>query len=345
MLGEVFYWLFNMSLAASLVGLIVLGMVLCEIFSAVSLLRLYRRRFSGLRDRGEGEPRRVRARRIAGIALPVSVTSLLGNLMGAANATLIPRKLVQGGMTRSQALSEFGILCGMTMPMLALPTVFLGAVNLVMVPGLARLAALEQPERIRYQVQRAMTAVSVLILPSMAIMVILGPELAAFIFREPKAGRWLLPLAVAMVFGSFRAVFNGILNGIGKQGQSALVCLLCDGVQLGFVFLVPQPGVGMRAFVAGTVVSELLGAVLCARCVVKATRTRLPVFQSVTAPALGALLAGLTGNLLFRYLKDSGVSALPAGMAVCTYTLVLYLAALQAQGVPLRQTFGRNVRN
>ena len=148
-----------------------------------------------------------------------------------------------------------------------------------------------------------------------------------------------------MVFGSFRAVFNGILNGIGKQGQSALVCLLCDGVQLGFVFLVPQPGVGMRAFVAGTVVSELLGAVLCARCVVKATRTRLPVFQSVTAPALGALLAGLTGNLLFRYLKDSGVSALPAGMAVCTYTLVLYLAALQAQGVPLRQNFGRNVRN
>jgi len=323
------------------VGLIVLGMVLCEIFSAVSLLRLYRRRFSGLRNRGAGETRRVRLGRITGIALPVSVTSLLGNIMGAANATLIPRKLVQGGMTRSQALAEFGVLCGMTMPMLALPTVFLGAVNLVTVPALARMEALGQPERIRTQIRRTMTAVSVLILPSMAMMVVLGPDLAEFIFREPKAGRWMLPLAVSVVLGRFRTVFNAVLNGIGKQGQSALVCLLCDVVQLGFVFLVPMPGVGMRAFVAGTAVSELLGAALCARCVVKATRIRLPIFQSVAAPALGALLAGLTGNLLFRYLKDSGVHALPAGIGVCMYTLVLYLAALQAQGVSLSETFGR----
>ena len=59
--------------------------------------------------------------------------ALLGNLLGAANSALIPQKLVEGGVDRSAAVSQFGVVCGMTMPMLSLPVVFLGAINLVMV--------------------------------------------------------------------------------------------------------------------------------------------------------------------------------------------------------------------
>lgn len=321
------------------VGLIVTGMVVCEVFSAAALTVLYRRRFAGIEARGRGEGRRLLLRRIGGIALPVSLTSLLGNLMGAANATLIPRKLVEGGMEREAAISEFGVICGMTMPMLALPTVFLGALNLVMVPRLARSMALQQPRRVQRQVKRAMMVVSVLILPSMAMMVVLGPDLAVLMFGQEKAGDYLLPLAAAMALSSYHAVFSGVLNGVGRQGESALVSLVCDGVQLAFVFTVAVPGVGVRGFVAGTLVSSALGALLCARRVVRGTGTSLPVFQSLTAPGLAAILMGLTANLLFRYLKDSGLEAVPAGGAALVYGVVLYLAALQAQGVSLQEVF------
>ena len=158
------------------VGLIVTGMILCEVFSAVALTILYRRYFAQERKQGKGEGKATLMRRIGGIAVPVSISALLGNLMGAANAALIPRKLVESGIGRSQAVSEFGIICGMTMPMLALPTVFLGALNLVMVPRLARSVALQQWARVRRQVKRALTIVSVLILPSMAMMVVIGPD-------------------------------------------------------------------------------------------------------------------------------------------------------------------------
>lgn len=321
------------------VGLIVTGMVLCEVFSAVALAFLYRRRFARERKQGKGETRDTLLRRIGGIAVPVSISSLLGNLMGAANATLIPRKLVEGGMGRSQAVSEFGIICGMTMPMLALPTVFLGALNLVMVPRLARSVALQQRERVQRQVKRALTVVSVLILPSMSIMIVIGPDLARLLFREPKAGEHLLPLAVAVVCSCFHAVFSGVLNGVGRQGRSALVSLICDGIQLAFVFAVPLPGVGMKGYVAGLLVSELLGAILCAWQSVRATGVSVPLFECLTAPGLAALLMGLTANLLFHVLKDSGLGIPAAGGAALVYGLVLYLAALQAQGVSLRDVF------
>ena len=46
------------------------------------------------------------------------------------------------GMDVSQAMSSFGVLCGMTVPMLYLPTAFIGALGLVLVPKLARSTAL-----------------------------------------------------------------------------------------------------------------------------------------------------------------------------------------------------------
>ena len=60
-------------------------------------------------------------------------------------------------------------------------------------------------------------------------------------------------------------------------------------------------------------------------------------FQWMAAPGLAAALAGLAGNLLFRVLKDSGLAPVPAGLGTLAFALILYLAALQAQGVRARE--------
>ena len=142
------------------VGLIVAGMVICEVFSSCTLVALYRRRMGRSTLAGREETGRVRRRRIFSIALPVGLNALLGNLMGAANSALIPQKLVEGGLDRSAAVSQFGVVCGMTMPMLSLPIVFLGALNLVLVPRLSRACALNRPGEVRRLASQAISAVA-----------------------------------------------------------------------------------------------------------------------------------------------------------------------------------------
>ena len=322
-------WLFLPQYPERTVGLIVLGMVLCEVFSAVTLAVLFRRKL--VRSGGPGEARNVLRRRIAAIAVPVGLTSLLGNLMGAANATLIPRKLVEGGMGRSEAISELGVVCGMTLPMLALPTVFLGALSLVIVPRLSRAAALGQSGEVRRLASKAISAVSLLLLPAMTLLVVLGGDVGALLFRQ-NVGEWLLPLAAATALTGYQSTLCSILNGANKQSWVAIVTILCDAVQLLFTLLL-IPRAGMGGFVAGAVLSSLLGTALTLVLVGRATGLKPRIFQWVTAPALASLLMGLNCNLLFRYLKDQGLSPLPAGMACLIFGLVLYGAALQAQGV------------
>lgn len=318
------------------VGLIVCGMVVCEVFSSLTLLLLCRRRRRRLGLSGPGEASGARRRRIAAIALPVGANALLGNLLGAANAALIPQKLVEGGMAREAAMAQFGVICGMTLPMLALPTVFLGPLNLVLVPRLARACALERRGEVSRLAGRAMGVVSLLTLPSMALMVVLGPDLGRVMFNQPDVGEFLIPLAVTMALSCYCSVLGSILNGIGQQKAVAAVSLLGGGLQLLFTMaLVPLPGVGMGGYVAGALASAAVETVLCLWLAVRRAGLRLALFRWLTAPGLAALLAALNANLLLRVLKDSGLSPLAAGLSCLVFALVLYLAALHAQGVSL----------
>ena len=204
------------------VGLIVTGMVLCEVFSACTLTLLHRRYRRGLSGpQGPGVPPRELDRRIARIALPIAATSLLGNLMGSVCAILIPQKLVAGGMEVSAAVSAFGVMFGMSIPMLNLPTAFIAALGLVLVPKLAESTALGRRAEVRRRVSKAMLGTSVLMLPAMAFLVVLGPTLGEALFREPTVGDYLTPLSIGVVLSCYQSVLSCSLNGVGRQPAAA----------------------------------------------------------------------------------------------------------------------------
>lgn len=319
------------------VGLIVTGMVICEVFSAVTLVILFRRQM-GRRPRPDGPA--VSWGRIASIAVPVGLTSLLGNLMGSANSVLIPQRLVVGGMEVSEAMSEFGVLCGMTIPLLNMPTALIGAMCLIMVPKLAESAALHDRRTIQRRLDRALLATSVLMMPATALLVVVGPALGRLLFGDPRVGEHMLPLAVGVLLCCYQSVLSCALNGVGRQNAAARNSILCGAVQLLFTwFTVGIPGVGLKGYVAGFLVSSVLGLALNLISTIRATGLRLRPFEWLVSPALAAILMGLCINLLFRWMGDCGAS-LPLAVTFCVvFGAVEYLAALQAQGIKLRQLF------
>ena len=326
------------------VGLIVLGMIVCEVFSA-GMLMLLRARARRRDTRPPGPPEPGLGRQIVGIAVPVGLTAVLGNLMNSANSVLIPARLVAGGMEVSQAMSIFGVVCGMTLPMLTLPMAFLGAVNLMLAPGLAESTALGRRRETHCRIHQALLATSVVALPCTALMAVIGPTIGAALFQEPTVGKGILPLAVGVVFSCYQGVLGAALNGVGRQPAAARNALISGGVQLLFTAtLTGLPGVGLGGFLLGFVASGLVGALLNGVSLVRAVGLPLRLFQWITAPGLASLLMGLCVNLLFRELLRRGLAALPAALACGLFGAVLYLAALSAQGVGWRDLTGRNCK-
>ncbi len=308
------------------VGLIVLGMIVCEVFSVLVLAVLYRRQGGRMQAAGMG-------RTMLSIALPVGATALLGNLMGAVNAAVVPRMLI-GKMSREAAMSAFGVISGMTLPMLSVPTLFLGALNLVMMPRVAQNIALGRRERATGVVRGALEVVCVTIQPCMALLCVVGPELGRLLFGREDVGQCLPLLAVAVACGAVQMVLSGALNGGGRQALAAAIALVCDVVQLGATLLVMgRPDGGLEGFAAGLAVSGVLGVLLCDWAVRRRMGVQTRLLRLGAMPALGAVLAGQTARLLLSRLWAAGMEGWPAVGLTLLFGGAVYVAALQALGV------------
>lgn len=324
--------------AEETVGIIVLGMVLCEVFSACALTLLFRRHWR--RSPPGAAQEGISRRRLFAIALPVGCTSLLGTLLNCANSVLIPAKLVEGGMALSEAMSEFGVLCGMTLPLLGLPTGFIGALCLVMVPDLSRRTAQGDRRAAAGFLDRVVSATSLLMAPAMALLTVVGPAMGRAMFRDERVGELILPLAAGTLLGCYQSVLSGALNGLGLQGKAARNAILSDVVQLGFTFFTVSRW-GLAGFAAGYVASGLVGAGLNLASVLRATSLRPRTFRWFVRPVLAAVFMGAWCGLLFRIMLSAGCSQGWSALACALLGVVLYAAALLAQGLSVNVVFAR----
>jgi stage V sporulation protein B len=70
-------------------------------------------------------------------SFPISVGSLLIHLFQSAEAVLIPAQLVLGGYTSEESLTLYGILSGMVLPLVMLPSVLTGSLAVLLMPAVA----------------------------------------------------------------------------------------------------------------------------------------------------------------------------------------------------------------
>lgn len=315
------------------VGTIVLGMVLCEILSALTQTLLFRAYLGpSARLPGTGREPKALRRQMGRIAAPLGAAALLGNLITSANAVLLPRLLVLGGLEQSEAVSAYGVTFGMTLPMLLLPTAFLSALGLVLTPKLSRCSALGAGEAIRGLVRRSVGAANLLLLPALALLAVLGPAIGTALYGEASVGDHLPLLALGVLFSCWQTLFSWVLTGIDRQGLSAAIALVCDGLLLVFTCLTVARW-GLAGYAVSFAAASLLGAVLTWRAAARAIGLRLPLFAWVTAPALAACLAAACGDLMETVLLRAGLAGLPAACWALLFGLAVYLAGLEAMGV------------
>lgn len=317
-------------------ALIVAGMLISEVFSSLCLTlgRLHRRK--KVPRTGQLSPPGALRRRMLKIALPVSLTALAGNLMGASTSVLIPQLLVVYGMSQAQAMEEFGVMLGMTLPLLMVPTAFINALSLALLPRLSEERELGRMTAFRRTAEKALLSVSYVVLPIIALIAALGPDLGKLLFAEPRVGNCILPLALGVGASCYHSILVCMLNALGKQSQSAAISLFCGALEL-LLTVALTPRLSLGGFVTGFVAAEGLAVVLCILLVRRCGAIQLNCYRCFSAPVLASLLAGLVVNLGYRYGLSAGVEPHWALVSGICAGAAIYLSAMLAQGIwPLR---------
>ena len=285
---------FDITLAA-----IVFGMLLCEIMSFAFIRAAYSRVSPKSIPRG-GASGDGLIRKIASIAIPVSATSLAAGILSSLNVIIIPKRLALAGYVYPQALSLFGVLFGMSIPLLTLPSAVISALSVVLVPKLAESSVLKNEKTMHSRISRSIVLTSVCTLPAIAAVAPIGAALGKLLYNQPIAGENMPLLAVFIALSNYQGIFSSILNGVGRQKTAAAITI-ADSM-LHFIMtwaLTALPRFGISGYIIGGAASTAFGVVLCLYFIKKYTGVRIDVFSWFAAPLLSALLGGLCSRLFY----------------------------------------------
>ena len=235
---------------AGLVG----GELVSMIFFLLVILWDYRK--AGYRLRNLRSPGKD-MKEILAFSFPLTCSRLLVNVLHSIESVLIPGHLRLYGLDNGSALSIYGVLTGMALPLILFPSAITNAVSTVLLPSVAEQQAVGNHQAIRRAIFLSAKYCLILGFLSTAFFFFSGDFLGLALFKNEFAATFIKTLAFICPCLYLSGTLSGILNGLGAANQSFLLNTLGLGVRIAFVFFI-IPEYGIQGYLWGLIVSELL---------------------------------------------------------------------------------------
>lgn len=202
------------------------------------------------------------------LALPLTGMRMVTSLMRTVSSTLLPRRLMLSGLSSAQALSQLGVMQGMLMPVLMLPSFVTCSLSSVAAPEIARRQAKGLPHK-RLARRSLLSALAIGLL-AMGGVVLFAPLFARTFYRQIELERMLKNSCGMIPLFAMGHVASGLMNGLGLQGQSLRISLFSNFLcVLGMYVLPTFPTLRIYGAIASTASAQALSLILSLRALQK----------------------------------------------------------------------------
>lgn len=225
------------------------------------------------------------ARRLYQTAVPLALADDLKVGISTAENLMVPKRLALNTAV-ANPLAAFGTVCGMVFPVLMFPACILFALAELLIPELARCAAANSQQRIRYLVKRSLRVAMLYGLLFAGLMYLLANDLCMALYGSAEAGRYLRLYALLIPMLYCDAITDAMTKGLGQQKICVRYNILTSAMDVVFLYLL-LPKYGMQGYFFSFLVTHLLNFILSLRRLMKITHMKLPL----PIPAAGAVCA------------------------------------------------------
>ena len=192
------------------------------------------------------------------IALSVMVTSLLHT----AENLLIPAAFGKFSGDRSVALSEFGVIRGMVIPLLFFPFAFLQSLVSVMIPEISRLHASRGKETRDRQIGRILSVSFLFGIAAGGLFFFLPDALGAAFYPGEETAETLRLLALVTPMMYVQTICDGLLKAVDGQKYTLRYSIYNSILRLSVIFTL-IPLTGAKGYLLLLMVSNTMEFCLC----------------------------------------------------------------------------------
>lgn len=228
-----------------------------EFFGCLFLIFLYA--FS--KKTKSRKPDEIR-KRIAENAVPVTASFYFTSTLRTIETSVIPMCLVMYGMSRSDAVSQLGIVHSMALPLLFFPSSLLTSAGALLTPEMVEYKIAENEKKLKSAAEKAIRMTLMCAVPIGVLFLMCGQQLSMLLYGESKAAQAIGVLAPLIPLMYCETLCSGLLRGMGEQNRLLIYNIIDGGVRLILVFLL-VPRIGIWGFYAVMIVSNILTPLLC----------------------------------------------------------------------------------
>ena len=227
-------------------------------------------------------------RKILKSATPITGVRVATSAMQPLIAIIIPLQLVLCGLTHQEAMAEFGIAVGMTMPLLFVPSTLVGSLAMVLLPELSSQYAQKNKENVISQIELAFTFsifISILIVP---LYMGMWQDIGLFVYNNEKAGLYLLYSAWLMIPLALSNISSTVLNALGMESKS-FVNYVIGGIMLLVIILSLTQFIGITSLIVGTGACMIISSALNIRLINKKLERKTQIMNKIYVMSLLAV--------------------------------------------------------
>lgn len=191
------------------------------------------------RYRSKGDPVPHLTRRMLGVALPLAVSAYARTSLSTLEHLLVPRGLKSAGFSADRALSGYGVIQGMALPVITFPSCLLYSLADLLVPELTAAQVSGKTEEIRNMVKSLLYKCLLFAVATAVLLLIFAGKLGELIYHSEEAGNYIRLLAPLIPVMYLDTVTDGCLRGLGQHTKCMCINVLDSalGVILVWVLL------------------------------------------------------------------------------------------------------------
>ena len=308
---------------------IVYGMVIGQVAVMVlAALLLQRSRYIRRRARPQD---RVPLRSLLRISGPEAAGACDRSVLLTTEHLLIPRGFQASGRTNEEAMRIYGIVQGMTLPVLLYPSAVLSSLASLLVPELSQLRVQGKTEQINLAVGKIIKLAMLYGIFAGGMFYAFAEPLSMAIYGNTDAAKFLQLLAPLVPIMYMDMSVDGMLKGLDQQKASMMYNIFDSAICVVLVYLL-LPRLAIKGYIIVLFVSELYNFFFSIRRLLKVTDAPRPTLRGVVEPILCAAASAMIPTAVSKALFPAALASVPGLVIAIMASGAIYLGALRMLG-------------
>lgn len=202
------------------------------------------------------------ARKLLTLAIPLSLNRIIINFLQSIEAIFIPNRLMCYGYDNTTALGIYGVLTGMSLPMILFPSAITNSICVLLLPVVSEADSSENIGTIKKAVHKSIRYGFILGVIFTVFFLCFGKLLGNLLYQNALAGSFIIVLSFLCPLMYIASTLGSILNGLGKTSLTFTFSMASLLVRLGFVFW-GIPLWGIHGYLWGLLASQAIQTILC----------------------------------------------------------------------------------